>query len=51
MPAKDIYQDTVKNALIKDGWVIWGKNFHIQVDEGGKLSYVYRLSGRRVDWC
>jgi hypothetical protein len=22
MPAKDIYHDTVKNALIKDGWVI-----------------------------
>lgn len=22
MPAKDIYHDTVKNALVKDGWVI-----------------------------
>ncbi|MGL4500380.1 MAG: element excision factor XisH family protein [Planktothrix sp.] len=22
MPAKDIYHDTVKNALIKDGWII-----------------------------
>lgn len=22
MPAKDIYHDTVKNALIKDGWTI-----------------------------
>ncbi len=22
MPAKDIYHDTVKNALIKDGWNI-----------------------------
>jgi len=33
MPAKDIYHDTVKNARIKDNWVItndpltieWGK--------------------------
>ena len=22
MPVKDIYHDTVKNALIKDGWTI-----------------------------
>jgi len=22
MPAKDLYHDVVKNALIKDGWVI-----------------------------
>jgi XisH protein len=22
MPAKDIYHDAVKNALIKDGWTI-----------------------------
>ena len=22
MPAKDIHHDTVKNALIKDGWTI-----------------------------
>ncbi|MFN7462557.1 MAG: element excision factor XisH family protein, partial [Pseudanabaena sp.] len=22
MPAKDVYHDAVKNALIKDGWVI-----------------------------
>ena len=22
MPAKDIYHETVKNALIKDGWTI-----------------------------
>lgn len=33
MPAKDIYHDTVKNALVKDGWTVthdplklkWGK--------------------------
>ncbi len=23
MPAKDIYHDTVKRALIKDGWTIY----------------------------
>jgi len=28
MPAKDIYHDQVKNALIKDGWTIThGANF------------------------
>ena len=40
MPAKDIYQDTVKNALIKDGWVIWGENFHIQVDEESLAMFI-----------
>ena len=40
MPAKDIYQDTVKNALIKDGWVICGENFHIQVDEESLAMFI-----------
>jgi hypothetical protein len=34
MPARDIYHDAVKNALIKEGWIItddplhfsWGQN-------------------------
>ena len=41
MPAKDIYHDTVKNALIKDGWIIthdplplrWGSDL-LYVDLG-----------------
>jgi hypothetical protein len=43
MPAKDIYHDCVKNALIKDGWTIthdplklkWGKK-EMYVDLGAK---------------
>lgn len=30
MPAKDIYHDTVKTALIKDGWTITNDPFIIQ---------------------
>jgi len=40
MLAKDIYQDTVKNALIKDGWVIWGENFPIQVDDESLAMFI-----------
>ena len=43
MPAKDIYHDTVKNALVKDGWTIthdplrlkWGSNL-LYVDLGAE---------------
>ena len=43
MPAKDIYHDSVKNALIKDGWTIthdplhlrWGNNL-LFVDLGAE---------------
>lgn len=43
MPAKDIYHDTVKNALIKDGWTIthdplrlrWGTDL-LYVDLGAE---------------
>lgn len=31
MPAKDIYHDTVKNALIKDGWTITHDPLRLQV--------------------
>lgn len=31
MPAKDIYHDTVKNALIKDGWTITHDPFPLQI--------------------
>ncbi|MEN8218365.1 MAG: XisH family protein [Pseudomonadota bacterium] len=30
MPAKDIYHDTVKNALIKEGWTITNDPFFIR---------------------
>ncbi|MEG3438368.1 XisH family protein [Pannus brasiliensis CCIBt3594] len=30
MPAKDIYHDAVKNALIKDGWVILADPYFLQ---------------------
>ncbi|MDJ0659278.1 MAG: element excision factor XisH family protein [Crocosphaera sp.] len=29
MPAKDIYHDSVKNALIKDGWTITADPYYI----------------------
>ncbi|MFM6013636.1 MAG: element excision factor XisH family protein [Cuspidothrix sp.] len=29
MPAKDIYHDSVKNALIKDGWIITADPYYI----------------------
>jgi hypothetical protein len=29
MPAKDIYHDAVKNALIKDGWTITADPYYI----------------------
>jgi hypothetical protein len=30
MPAKDIYHDAVKNALIKDGWIILADPYFLQ---------------------
>lgn len=33
MPAKDIYHDTVKNALIKDGWTITDDPFKIEYED------------------
>ena len=38
MPAKDIYRDTVRNALIKDGWRITAENFHLP--RGGTRAFV-----------
>ena len=38
MPAKDIYHDTVKKALIKDGWTITAENF--QLPWGGTRTYI-----------
>jgi XisH protein len=30
MPARDIYHDSVKNALIKDGWIITDDPLHLK---------------------
>ncbi len=37
MPAKDIYHDTVKRALVKDGWRITAENF--QLPWGGTRAF------------
>ncbi|HEY9850814.1 MAG TPA: XisH family protein [Leptolyngbyaceae cyanobacterium] len=37
MPAKDIYHDTVKNALIKDGWIITHDPLRIRLARGKNL--------------
>jgi len=33
MPAKDIYHDTVKNALIRDGWTITHDPLRLSIDD------------------
>ena len=38
MPAKDIYHNNVKNALIKDGWKI--THDPLRLEWGGKDMYV-----------
>ncbi|NJK69057.1 MAG: hypothetical protein HC941_23275 [Microcoleus sp. SU_5_3] len=30
MPAKDIYHDSVKQALINDGWTILKENYELE---------------------
>ena len=36
MPAKDVYHDTVKNSLIKDGWIILADPYTVEY-EGDNL--------------
>lgn len=45
MPAKDIYHDAVKNALIKDGWIITADPYYIIY---GKLRLVADLGAERT---
>jgi hypothetical protein len=33
MPAKDIYHDVVKNALIKDGWTILADSYTLEYED------------------
>ncbi|MBE9118536.1 XisH family protein [Lusitaniella coriacea LEGE 07157] len=55
MPAKDIYHDTAKNALIKDGWVItndpltlqWGKK-DLFVDLGAEKLLAAEKQGQKI---
>ena len=39
MSAKDLYHDTVKTALIKDGWTITDDPLSLQI--GGRNLFVY----------
>lgn len=36
MPARDIYHNTVKNALIKDGWTITHDPLRLREKEAGQ---------------
>jgi len=55
MPAKDIYHDSVKNALIKDGWTIthdplmlrWGKK-DMFIDLGAEFILAAEKSDRKI---
>ncbi|NEP21643.1 XisH family protein [Moorena sp. SIO3I6] len=55
MPAKDIYHDCVKNALIKDGWTItddplslkWGKK-DMYVDLGAEQLLAAERAERKI---
>jgi hypothetical protein len=55
MPAKDIYHNAVKNALIKDGWAITKENFHVvwgrkdlYVDIGAEKLFTAEKKGRKI---
>lgn len=37
MPAKDIYHDSVKNALKNDGWTITHDPYHLKLSRGKNL--------------
>ncbi len=55
MPAKDIYHDRLKNALIKDGWIIthdplrlkWGVK-DMYVDLGAEQLVTAEKAGRKI---
>ena len=55
MPAKDIYHDTMKNALIKDGWTItddplrlrWGNDL-LYVDLGAERLLTARKKDQKI---
>ena len=45
MPAKDIYHDTVKNALVKDGWTITHDPLKLQY---GKRKFYVDLGAKKL---
>ena len=55
MPARDIYHNTVKNTLIKDGWTItddpfrlkWGNNL-LYVDLGAEQLLTAEKENRKI---
>ncbi len=55
MPARDLYHDTVKNALVKDGWTIthdplrlpWGRR-DLFVDLGAEKLLAAEKAGQRI---
>ncbi len=55
MPAKDLYHDVVKNALLKDGWTIthdpfplkWGRK-DLFVDLGAEKLLTAEREGRKI---
>ena len=55
MPAKDIYHDNVKNALVKDGWIIthdplrlkWGTD-NLYVDLGAEQLLTAEKENRKI---
>jgi len=46
MAAKDIFHDTVRKALDKDGWTITHDMFHIKTEDGSEI--VIDLAAERV---
>jgi hypothetical protein len=55
MPARDIYHDAVKNALIKDGWTITDDPLHLRwglkdlyVDLGAEKLFAAEKEGRKI---
>lgn len=55
MPAKDVFHDAVKNALIKDGWTITADPLYVSwlekklyVDFGAEKLFAAEKSGQRI---
>ncbi|MFB2878511.1 XisH family protein [Floridanema aerugineum] len=55
MPAKDIYHDAVKNALIKDGWIITAdpyfiiyKKLKLIADIGAERPFAAEREGNKI---
>jgi len=55
MPAKDIYHDTVKRALIKDGWTITKENLYLPwggtetyIDIAAEKVFIAEKEGRKI---